>query len=219
MHAMRLTPIMQADLQHTAPPITIEVAAGEQESFVLSYDAEGEFVLTPDKRSCKVPNRLAAIWSVPVTGGRGWYLVTPHDSIGINSISPLLPVARLEPGDLLWMGNRFWFVSLLSQPEVMDAPAELRDKLCPVCGSELGLVQVVQCSCGRWMHLERPDDPEAVDALNCFLAAATCGGCGRQTSLEAVLIPAVPERMTAALDDDWMDGIDPPAEAVEEPAA
>ena len=159
------------------------------------------------------------MWTVPVTGGRGWYLVTPHASIGINGTSPVLPVARVEPGDLLSIGDRFWFVSTLLRPELMDAPAELRDKPCPVCGGELGLAQVVQCSCGRWMHLERPDDPDAADALNCFLAAGRCGGCGRQSSLEPIIIPAVPERMTAALDDDCLDGIDLQAGAAEETAA
>ena len=76
--------------------------------------------------------------------------------------------------------------------EPFDAPAELAAKPCPVCGAPLGEAPVVQCACGRCMHLEKPDTPGDDEALNCFLAVGVCGGCHQPTSLDPQVNPALP---------------------------
>jgi hypothetical protein len=104
---------------------------------------------------------------------------------------PPLAAAVIEPGALLAVSERYWLISSLWLPERMEAPAELRDKPCPVCGGELGLAPVVQCGCGRWTHFENPSAPADKNALNCFIVAGTCGACGRSASLEPQVFPDV----------------------------
>jgi hypothetical protein len=124
-----------------------------------------------------------------------WMLIARSNHIGLNGQTPTLPIAAIGPGDLLSIGEQCWMVSSLWRPEPIDAPAELRDKPCPVCGGELGVARVVQCSCGRWSHLENPDAPDDPNALNCFLKAGACGECGRRASLEPQMIPEVPDSL------------------------
>ena len=95
-------------------------------------------------------------------GSRQWYIVSLAEQVGLNGTTPALPVARLEPGDLLSVGTRQWLVTVLWTPEPGPAPASLAEKPCPVCGGPLGLAPVVQCVCGgRWTHLERPENPKS----------------------------------------------------------
>jgi hypothetical protein len=130
-----------------------------------------------------------------------WAFVACASSIWINGVSPLA-VAVLEPGALLAIGDRFWLISSLWQPEAVEAPADLRDKPCPVCGGELGIAPVVQCGCGRWTHLENAAVPDNEDALNCFMAADSCGGCGRPALLEPQMFPEVSDRLVEWSDED-----------------
>ena len=84
-------------------------------------------------------------------------------------------------------------------------PASTRP--CPVCGGELGWAPDVECPCGRWMHLERPDRPGDKDSLNCYLEADECGECRRRTSLDPQFVPEVPEKLTSQSSDgnEWDD--------------
>jgi hypothetical protein len=150
---------------------------------------------------------LAILHSKLVSREPEWDLITCSEQLAVNGL-PCLPLVALEPGDLLAIGERFWLISSLWQPEAVEAPAELRDKPCPVCGGELGLAPVVQCGCGRWAHLEKPSAPDDQDALNCYLAAGRCGGCGRVASLEPQIFPEVSHQLaggTADADDDELE--------------
>ena len=129
-----------------------------------------------------------------------WAFVACASNIWINGASPLA-VTILEPGALLAIGDRFWLISSLWQPAAVEAPVDLRDKPCPVCGGELGIAPVVQCGCGRWTHLENAATPHNADALNCFMATDSCGGCGRPALLEPQMFPEVPDRLV----DEWPD--------------
>jgi len=60
------------------------------------------------------------------------------------------------------------------------------------------MAPVVQCACGRWTHLERPEQPQSPDALNCYLAAGTCGDCGRAATLKPQIVPEPPEKLLPA---------------------
>jgi hypothetical protein len=127
-----------------------------------------------------------------------WFLIACSSRVGINGKTPALPLAAIELGDLLTIGERGWMISTLWKPEPVAAPAELRNRPCPVCGGELGFAPVVQCACGRWSHLENPSDTDDPNALNCFLKAGLCGECGRRASLEPQIIPDVPASLIDA---------------------
>jgi hypothetical protein len=131
-----------------------------------------------------------------------WNLIPCIGELGLNNMPMCLPLANLEPGDLLTLGNRLWMAASLWKPERIDAPADLRGKPCPICGGQLGLAQVVECACGRWTHLENPSSPNDPAALNCYLAAGNCGGCGRPAILEAQVYPEIPDCLAAEWTDD-----------------
>ena len=130
-----------------------------------------------------------------------WDLVPCTGELGLNNLPMCLPLANLESGDLLSLGNRFWMAASLWTPEPVDAPDELRDKPCPVCGGQLGLAQVVECACGRWTHLETPSSPHDTASLNCYLAAGKCGGCGRPALLEPQVFPEISDYLAG----EWTD--------------
>jgi hypothetical protein len=50
------------------------------------------------------------------------------------------------------------------------------------------------------MHLERPDQPDDSQALNCYLLAGSCGVCGRSSNLEPSLLPVPDETLVAGED-------------------
>ena len=132
-----------------------------------------------------------------------WVMVVRSSDVTLNGVGPPLPAAVLEPGGLLAVGDRYWLISSLWKPELESASDELRDKPCPVCGLELRLAPVVQCGCGRWTHLENPSVPNDPNALNCYLASGTCGGCHRVASLEPQEFPALSDRFACALPDEY----------------
>jgi hypothetical protein len=142
---------------------------------------------------------VAALRFHPSPLGLDWWLVPRHASLAINGVAPL-PLAALEPGDLLSVGPAWWLVASLWEPEPGPAPAELAEKQCPVCGGALALAPVCQCPCGRYYHLESPGASPADDeVLNCYLAGP-CGLCGRQPTLEPVLWPDPPDKLFSAED-------------------
>jgi len=128
---------------------------------------------------------------------REWLLLRRDRALQVNGI-PVLPVASLEPGYLLALGSQRWLVASLWKPTPRPAPAAVMNSDCPVCGAPLSAAPVVQCPCGRYMHLEKPDEPNDPQALNCYLLAGTCGLCGRPPSLEPSLLPEPDETLVAA---------------------
>jgi hypothetical protein len=145
---------------------------------------------------------------VAVEGSLEWYAVPTSDSVGINGLARPLPLIRLEPGSLFSVGQRFWWVTGVRKLDPQPAPPEIADTLCPICGCKLSVAPVVQClgqNCGRWTHLERPDEPSSEEALNCYLIADKCGDCLHPTTLDPVLSPEPPAQLFAPYDDDFSD--------------
>jgi hypothetical protein len=138
---------------------------------------------------------LALLRSEKSSGHQKWYLVTRSGRLGLNGITPPLPVAQLRPGALLSIDQQFWLVSTFWKPQPGPAPPEVADKECPVCGAELAQAPVVQCFCGRWTHLERPEQADDGDALNCYLAAPQCADCERPATLDPLLVPEPSEKL------------------------
>lgn len=144
----------------------------------------------------------AVLWSVDEGGHQAWYLTPRNGRVAING-SPPLPLARLEPGDLLAVDQTLAFASTSWAPVAQAAPADIADKPCPLCGEPLSVASVVQCpDCGLWTHLERPEEPDSTEALNCHLLGGQCSQCHRTASLERILIPEPPEKLMAAMHSD-----------------
>jgi hypothetical protein len=130
---------------------------------------------------------------------REWLLLRRDRTVQVNGI-PVLPVATLEPGSIVAAGRGRWLATSLWKPVPFAAPEAVKNSDCPVCGAPLSLAPVVQCTCGRYMHLEKPDQPGDQQALNCYLLAGSCGVCGRASSLEPTLLPEPDETLVAAED-------------------
>ena len=153
---------------------------------------------------------VAVLWATGSGATAAWYLLPRSERLAINGLCPPLPLARLEPGGLLGVGRECWMVAAVWQPQPMPAPPELAAKKCPVCGGPLSLAPVVQCGeCGRWTHLERPDEPNSTEALNCFLAGGMCGECKRPASLAPQITPEPPEKLLSVADEPIWDEIEP----------
>lgn len=130
-----------------------------------------------------------------------WFLAPISRRLAVNGWPPL-PLACIAPGDLVSVGERYWFVANLQSPEPTEAPEEMQSQMCPVCGAELGLATVAQCQgCGRLAHLERPDAPNDPDALNCFLVAGVCGQCNQPLSLAPQALPEPPRELVCCDDE------------------
>jgi hypothetical protein len=130
---------------------------------------------------------------------REWLLVRRDRSLQVNGI-PVLPVVTLEGGSLLAADRKRWLVTSVWKPAPRPAPPEVEDVDCPVCGAPLSAAPVVQCPCGLYMHLERPNQPDDTQALNCYLLAGSCGTCGRTSNLAPSLLPVPDETLVAAVD-------------------
>lgn len=147
---------------------------------------------------------LAAIKCCEEDGTPVWHCVPRSSRLGIDGTTPL-SLARVEPGTLLSVDRDFWLLTRLWRPEAKPAPEEIAQLACPVCGDPLSAAPVVECptpGCGRYTHLERPEEPDSADALNCFLVAEACGGCGQATTLKPVLLPEVDQKLLPVDDDD-----------------
>lgn len=202
MNALQLTPVIGGVDRGAGEPTVIDVAPGAGKSYALRLREDSPLMATPFEPGDNLPalgddgaDIVALVHQCGDASREIWALVTIAGGLGLNAMAPPLPVAVLEPGMLLAIGDRAWFVSSLWHPTPREAPATLRDQPCPVCGGKLGLAPVVECSCGRWSHLENPAAPDDTDALNCFIAAGKCGGCGRRATLAAHIVPEVPERL------------------------
>jgi hypothetical protein len=151
----------------------------------LGLDPDGKLLVG----GCEVASPLGELHPV----GSSWFLLPSADGLLLNGSGPL-PLAAIDPGSLLAAGSETWFVTAEWAPEPQDAPPELADRPCPVCGRELKLARVVKCACGRYAHLEDPALPDDPNLLNCHLAGP-CGVCGRPPALDPVLIPEPPEQL------------------------
>jgi hypothetical protein len=130
---------------------------------------------------------------------REWLLLRRDRELQVNGV-PVLPLATLEPGSLIAAGRRRWLVTSLWRPLPFPAPDAVKDVDCPVCGAPLSAAPVIQCPCGRYMHLENPDQPDDAQALNCYLLAGTCGMCGRPSNLDPSLLPSPDETLVSSDD-------------------
>ena len=92
---------------------------------------------------------------------REWLLLRRDRTLQVNGI-PVLPIATLEPGSLIAAGRQRWLVTSLWRPAPHAVPDAVKDVDCPVCGAPLSLAPVVRCACGRYMHLEKPDQARAL---------------------------------------------------------
>lgn len=202
MNSLIFIPVMRQPTlpEKESPPITrldpasskLDLfAAGEGECLCLSVTASADAARARKHDSPALASLHSSQGDEPA-----WYLVPRTGQLRVNGQQPL-GLAAISAGDLISVGQNYWLVTRLWSPQRVNAPPELSGKPCPVCSGPLGQpgVQVVQCACGRWMHLERPERPGDPDALNCFLTCQVCGGCNQPTSLAARLIPQPSEKL------------------------
>jgi len=168
---------------------------------VLSILSSAELNLAPSEQPPTNGTTVADVKLRDSNNGPLGYLIPRQGELRLDGVAPLT-LAMLHPGTLLSIGARRWFVTTQWQPEPSPAPAELAERKCPVCGGELKLAPVVQCTCGRYYHLEKPDAAASEPVLNCFLAGA-CGLCNRPPSLEPVLTPEPPEKLMDVVSGEW----------------
>ena len=179
-------------------------------SLALQMTGQGELSSLPADVAINKASNFNALHGVigllrrqSARGEPAWFLAAKTPALALNGVTPLLPLVQLTPGDVISVSRQAWFVTRRWTPTPVTAPDAVAHKPCPVCGVELSLAPVVQCPCGRWSHLERPEAPDNADVLNCFLLSKTCGGCQRPTTLEPQLIPEPPEVLRALeLDDE-----------------
>jgi hypothetical protein len=184
--------------------------ATAQSDYVLLVAREGSLAVeqadaaTRREEQEEQCRRVATLKLAGAGAEKAWYLIPQDDELAVNGFCPPLPLVRLDEGDFLTWGPRAWLVAAYWRPGPGPAPAELAEKRCPVCGGELRLAPVVQCACGTWKHLERPDEPESKDALNCYLAGGKCA-CGRQPVMRPEISTELPEKLLAGAeqDADW----------------
>jgi hypothetical protein len=212
MKSLVFTPVIREATAVALPSAPIKPSAANFPTpgwYQLQLHNDGELSLNHAESKSQTPDvspddkwRVAWLRVHLVDREPVWDVIPCTDSLGLNNLPSCLPLAHLEPGDLLTLGNRLWMAASFWKPEPIDAPDELRDKPCPICGGPLGLAPVVECACGRWTHLENPSSPHDTAALNCFLAAGKCGGCGRTALLEPQVFPEIPDCLAS----DWTDG-------------
>lgn len=208
MKAIQFIPTMEKHATHSA--VLIEEPAGESGSFQLLWGDDDLLHSAEISGESTTSELLATLHYRSESGQSAWYLVTGMHKghcLAVNGITPPLRLMRLEPGTLLSVRDNIWMVATVWTPEPVEVPEELRDKSCPVCGGELHFARVVQCSCGRWTHLERPDAPrDDGNVLNCYLQSDTCSSCDRPTTLEPQVMPDVPETLLPPTEEDdrWL---------------
>ena len=174
------------------------------ETYGLRRDEDGCLIAERqcDPRLLTTGEFVARLHIRQVAGDCELVLIAAARSVQVNGRRPFR-LAIIQPGDLLSIEDATWMLVKLWRPEPADAPPELAGKPCPVCGGALGLAPVVRHTCGRWYHFQRPDAPDDVDALNCYLAAGSCSGCSAPLTMEPVAIPDVAGRFAAFLADGW----------------
>lgn len=165
------------------------------DALLLRVEPGGELAGLPAaaRRSGSRGVVVAELRSLDSSAGAAWWLTPRTPSLAVNGVPPL-SLAALDPGDLLSIDSHWWWVSSLWRTEPGPAPPAVADRPCPVCGGPLKAAPVCQCPCGRFFHLESPENTADEQALNCYLAGP-CGLCGRQPSLDPVLCPEPPARL------------------------
>lgn len=123
-----------------------------------------------------------------------WLFAPLSPSVMHNGIRPL-PLAIIEPSHVLAFEDQTWLVTELWRPTPFPAPEKIADKECSVCAGQMKLAPVIQCPCGRYYHLERPDALDDPNALNCYVTSGMCGLCERKPSLEPQFLPVPPEEL------------------------
>lgn len=162
---------------------------------VLWLTKQNELRISPAAKVGRKPHRIASLLFRQAANENSQWLLTPlSDQVIHNGIRPFT-LAVLEPGDVLACQNQSWLTSELWRPTPSQAPEAVAEKECSVCGGPLNLAPVIQCPCGRYYHLEKPETPDDPQALNCYLTAGMCGLCERKPSLDPQFLPIPPEEL------------------------
>ncbi len=202
------TPVMRTDPPGIESELRIAEPAAGCATIALYCDPDGVLhAQSVDGDGCgeistAVANAalLGYLRYVDRDGAGDWLFVGHHRQLGLNGVSPPLPVMAIEPGALLSFRGDFWHCAQEWTPEVATPPEHLRERPCPVCGAPLSAAPAVECLCGCWTHLQKPEAPEDTEALNCFLHVGTCQ-CQRKTSLAPRKEPEVPAPLAG--DQSW----------------
>ena len=158
------------------------------------WTAAGKLMLSADASVPEGERVANFLYRDAANGNSQWFLSAMSSRLMHNGVRPL-PLAIVEPGDLLAVDDRRWLVTELWQPVPAPAPERIAEKECSVCGGRLKLAPVIQCPCGRYYHLEHPESPGDPQALNCYLTAGMCGLCERKPSLTPQFLPPPPEEL------------------------
>jgi hypothetical protein len=162
---------------------------------VLWMTKAGELRIDSAKQVRPKNNRLASLLYRESANSNSQWLLAPMSSrVMHNGIRPL-SLAIIEPGDVLAFENQRWLTTELWRPIPAPAPQAVAEKECSVCAGPMKLAPVIQCPCGRYYHLEHPDNPDDPQALNCYLTAGMCGLCERKPSLDPQFLPLPPEEL------------------------
>jgi len=177
--------------------VTLSPKESKTFSSVLKLKRNGQLTVGPTESSSKQkPKFLLATLSCRqnTADDATWWLINHSQQLTVNGIRPL-SLCALEPGDLIAVKQEYWMVTVLWTPEPEPVPEKLADRDCPVCGGKLKLAPVIPCACGRYYHLENPQEPDNTELLNCYLTSGACGMCHREPTLEQQLIPEPHEKM------------------------
>ena len=161
---------------------------------ILWVDRHARLRVSPAAKLRRKDRGIARLLYRESNANSKWLFAPSSDGIVHNGIRPL-PLAIVEPGDVLAFGKLSWLTSELWRPVPALAPEAVAEKECSVCGAALKLAAVIQCPCGRYYHLERPEQPDDPEALNCYLTAGMCGLCQRKPSLDPQFLPVPPEEL------------------------
>lgn len=195
MKTLCLHSIRSQTSSNAEPFLAVSSEDCQESPLVLWLTQRQELRISPAAKVLSKPHQIASLLYRPSANGNSLWLLTPlSDHVIHNGIRPL-SLAILEPGDVLAFEHRSWLTSELWQPTPGPAPASVAEKECSVCGGPLHLAPVIQCPCGRYYHLERPETPEDPQALNCYLTAGMCGLCERKPSLDPQFLPVPPAEL------------------------
>jgi hypothetical protein len=189
--------------------VRIDESAAREAAFALWIAAPGELcaiLLAGKSRRGDRPAGdaawVASLKCLDDNGTPAWYAAVRGNRLGINGAASPLALTRLLPGALLSVDTAFWLVSHVWRPVPGPAPPEVAELVCPVCGDKLSRAPVVQCpgaGCNRWTHLERPEQPEDKEALNCYLfTGGECPDCHSPATLDPIVAPEPHEKLMAA---------------------
>jgi hypothetical protein len=185
----------QSSASNSPRSLLVASADCEETPLVFWKTIDGEIKATSPTDVRKKSPRLASLLYRESGNANPTWLMAPL-SVGImhNGIRPL-PLAIIEPGDVIAFEDQTWLITELWRSTPGPAPEKIAEKECSVCGGAMKLANVLQCPCGRYYHLEHPETPDDPTALNCYLTSGMCGLCGRKPSLEPQFLPVPPEEL------------------------